>query len=92
MEEEELNKSLQKVLSTYEGRHVLTHLLERGHVFDTSLPFRDNRDFWDGRRSMGLEVYDHILTIGIETHTMCMKERHERKTRYDDRDRNTNAE
>jgi hypothetical protein len=85
----ELQKSMQKMLETYEGRHVLMHFISEGHVFDTSLPFRDNRDFWDGRRSLGLSIYDHVLTAGAETHTMCIKENQERTTRYDDRDRNS---
>lgn len=88
LENMELEKSLKQVLSTYEGRHVLMHFMNEGHVFDTSIPFRDNRDFWDGRRSLGLAIYDHILTAGPETHTMCMKENLERTNRYDDRNRN----
>lgn len=87
----EFEKSLSKVLNTYEGRHVLMHIMQDGHAFDTSIPFRDNRDFWDGRRSIALSVYDKVLTEGAEVHTMCMKENLERNARYDDRDRNADG-
>lgn len=84
-EEQELEQSFSKVISTYEGRHLVMWLLQAGHFFDTSIPFKTPRDYWDGRRSLALEVYDQLLTVNPDTFTMCMKENKERVNRHDDR-------
>lgn len=92
IEIEEFEHSMSKVLATYEGRHVLMHLLQSGHVFDTAISFRDRKDFWEGRRSLAFEAFDQILTAGPETLTLCLIENQERTRRYESRDGNTRDE
>lgn len=62
---------------TYEGRKFLMELLIEAGTFKQNPP--EHSEFYEGRRSIGLEIYDKILAIDIEFYTMMYREHKERE-------------
>ena len=76
-------ETLNKVLGTYEGRRVIYNILARTGMYDDIMP-ADNAVTHRllGRRSIGLETVDDILTAQPNVYILMQKEDADFKRKY----------
>lgn len=57
------DQDLEKVLATPEGRRVLTRVIDNAGVFNRSFTGNSETFFREGRRSVGLDLVEHITRL-----------------------------
>lgn len=77
------NADFERVLDTYEGRHLLWWLLEHARIYTTTFDTEfGNMAFFEGRRSIGLIVLDRIMELRPQAYDKMRAEAVDRRERY----------
>lgn len=68
------NSDLRKVLSTPEGRRFIWKMLGRAGVFRSSFTGNSHTFFNEGKREIGLGLFEDVMTINSEMFVRMQKE------------------
>lgn len=80
--EDDRGEALRAVLLTYQGRRVIWDLMDFCGVDQLSFAGDDHAqaDFQEGRRSVGLTLYQAVLTLAPESYMLMWQEARKRRS------------
>lgn len=72
-EYKQLKLDVEKVFSTKEGIRVLTFILSLCEIYNSTFTGDEMTYFFEGRRSVGLEILDIVLDATTETYVKILR-------------------
>lgn len=88
LEEEQYRRALEKTLDTPHGRLVVWRMLERAGIYRSTFCGEETHRaaMLEGRRGLGLEVLDDVLTYAPQLYPVMQAEQQQRDHQREDTD------